>query len=154
MILKPGDLVFVWGTGITSWAIEEITHGPSHVAIYIGNGKLIEAQGFTKVRIIDLSFYDDCITKVIRFEDLAVDKGILWLTNEELGREYDYRDIFILFVQCVFRIKIPWHEGKRVLCSRLARDFLFRCGLLIPDKNMTPRDVLIWSLLNTGKIVE
>jgi hypothetical protein len=154
MILKPGDLVFVWGTDFIPRVIEEITHGPSHVAIYIGNGKLVEAQGFTTVRIIDLSYYDSCVTKVIRFEDLAADKGVLWLLDEELGHEYDYWDIFVLFVQCAFCITIPWHEGKRIICSRLARDFLFRCGLPVPDKNMTPKDMLIWSLLNAGKIVE
>lgn len=151
MELQLGDLVFVWGSGFVQKEIEVLTHGPSHVAIYIGNGRLIETQGFSTVRIVDLAYYDTWTYKVVRFELPSYEKGLAWL-NLQLGRKYDWWDIFTLFVICVFHVKLPWHEGKRIICSRLARDFLFWCSLPIPDENMSPSNLLMWSLLNGGKI--
>jgi uncharacterized protein YycO len=147
--MKLGSLIFVHGTDFISREIEEVTKSKySHVCIYVGNGKVIEAQGFRTVGYQDLSFYNgmyDVFPVSMSKFDYA--KGYSWL-KRQLGRKYDYWDILVLWLRCKFKLHIPWHEGKRIICSRLARDFLFKCGFDIPDENMTPEDLYEWCVKN------
>lgn len=150
--IKPGDILFIWGNDFISDLIEDLTRGPSHTAICIGNGKLIEAQGFTRVRTNNFSFYSGGKYQIVRLNLPNQIKGLEWL-NKQIGRLYDYWDIFVLAIRYLFGFKIPWHEGHRLICSRLSRDFLFACGLNIADENMSPEDLYIWTTNNDGKVV-
>lgn len=149
--LKPGDLIFVHGTDWISQCIERFTKSKySHVAIYIGDGQVMEAQGNRTVGTRSLSYYVglyDVFRVPLTHEQLEA--GLAWLNNEK-GIEYDYWDIFVLFMRCVFNLQIPWHECHRLLCSRLMRDFLFYCNLPIPDANMTPEEVFEWVIQHYG----
>lgn len=149
--LKPGDLIFVYGTDWISRCIEYFTKSKySHVAIYIGNEMVFEAQGFRKTGTRSLSYYAgeyDVFRLPMTNEQLQ--SGLEWLSNEK-GIEYDYWDIFVLLMRCAFNLQIPWHECHRLICSRLMRDFLFHCNLPIPDENMTPEDIYEWVIQNYG----
>jgi hypothetical protein len=156
MDIRQGDILFVYGEGLLDEAIEDITHGPSHCVVISSdnNQKVIEAQSFRQVGYQDLSFYLSSNIRIYRLPNTQanIDLGMQWLIRQ-LGRPYDYYDIFILFVRCMFKLKLPWKEGKRILCSRLVRDFIFQSKLNIPDENMTPKDVEDWVIANGGVLV-
>lgn len=147
--MNPGDLIFVSGTDWISRAIRWVTKSKySHVAVYVGDGKVIEAQGFRTVGFQDLFFYSghyDIMTlpRTVDYDELR--SGIHWLLIQR-GRRYSYWSDFVILLRCLFGIKLSWHEGANIICSRLARDFLFHCGLPIPDENMSPEDLYEWVL--------
>lgn len=145
MELNIGDLIFVHGKDFISEAIETITHSSfSHVAIYIGNGKVIEAQGGRTVGTQSLDYYNGEYTVCpLDLTGEQLTKSLPWLLAQR-GRPYDYWDIFILFLRCVFWLKVPWREGKAVICSILARDWCKQNNLPIPDIDMSPGDLHIW----------
>jgi hypothetical protein len=144
--MNTGDLIFVSGIDWISRAIRFVTKSKySHVAIYIGNGKVMEAQGFRKVGFRELSYYSGRydivpLPRSVTHEQLCA--GMHWLMLQR-GRPYSYWSDFVILLRCI-GIRLPWHEGIAIICSRLGRDFLFRCGLKIPDENMSPEDLWEW----------
>ncbi|GIM45242.1 hypothetical protein DNHGIG_07910 [Collibacillus ludicampi] len=155
MDLIAGDIVFVRGHDPVSRIIEDVTHGPySHVAIYVWGDRVIEAQGFRTVGFQRLSHYEGRYDAYrVNMTDEQVNNGLRWLLKQQ-GRRYDYWDLVVLFLKCAFNLKIPWREGKRIICSRLGRDFLFHCGMDIPDENMTPEDLFEWVQRHGSKVSE
>lgn len=149
LVLRPGDLIFCHGSSLVDRIIQFVTRSKyNHAAIYIGNGQVMEAQGFRTVGIQSLSFYAGQYDVYrIPMSNAQLLSGLMWLKHQE-GVQYDYWDIFVLFMRCVFRLTIPWHECHRLICSRLGRDFLFQCKIPIPDQNMTPEDLAEWVKLH------
>ncbi len=154
MKLYKGDILFSYGTGFIQRIIEDVTHGASHCAVLCDEkGNIIEADFMRNVGFSDISQYSTNI-RIYRLpnSNKNIDLGLAWLFSQ-FGRSYDYIDILILYIRCIFKFKIPWKEGKAILCSRLVRDFLFESKLSIPDENMTPRDVEDWVIANGGKLM-
>ena len=154
MEFKKGDILLSFSSGFIQRVIESVTKGASHCAVLCDEkGNTIEADGMRNVGFSDISQYSTRI-KVYRLSNSGanIDLGITWLLSQ-FGRPYDYWDIFILFIRCVFKLKLPWKEGKAIICSRLTRDFLFESKLNIPDDNMTPRDVEDWIIANGGELI-
>jgi cell wall-associated NlpC family hydrolase len=145
--MRPGDLIFVEGRGLVATLIKWVTKSKySHVAVYVGDGKVIEAQGFRRVGFQALSFYSgqydiQPLPRSVTHEGLCA--GMHWLLLQR-GRPYSYWDDFVILLRCLFGINLPWHEGVSIICSRLARDFCFQCGLPVPDENMSPEDLWEW----------
>jgi hypothetical protein len=155
MEINKGDILFSFSDAFIQDLIEDITKGASHVAVCCGNGKVIEAQALREVGYSDLSIYLSNY-KIYRLPNSQenIENGIQWLLKQ-FGRPYSYWSIFVLFVRCVFRFKLPWKEGWGIICSRLVRDFLFQSKLNnIPDIIMTPRDVEDWIISNGGILVD
>lgn len=156
--IKNGDILFSYGKGFVQDLIEEITHGSCHTCVIVDDtsgtvNKVIEAQGFKNVGYADLSQYlDSC--KIYRLPNTTqnINLGISWLFTQ-FGRGYDYWDIFVLFIRCALKLKLPWREGKEILCSRLTRDYIFQSKLNIPDSNMTPKDVEDWVIASGGVLI-
>lgn len=143
--VKPGDLVFVSGTDWISYIIRWVTKSKySHMAIYIGGGEVIEAQAFRKVGKRELSYYAGKYDVVsVPMTEKQRLHGLIWVLRQQ-GRPYSYWSDFIILMRRLFGIVIPWREDKNIMCSRLARDFLFHCGLPIPDEDMSPEDLYEW----------
>ncbi|KIL38297.1 hypothetical protein SD70_27160 [Gordoniibacillus kamchatkensis] len=143
--MNPGDLIFVSGIDVISRIIRWVTESKySHVAIYVGGGRVIEAQAFRKVGFQELAYYEGKYdVKPIRLREPQRIHGLVWILNQR-GRPYSYWSDFVILLRCLFNIHIPWHEGLAIICSRLGRDFLFHCGLPIPDENMSPEDLYEW----------
>lgn len=152
MDIKKGDILFVYGNDIISDLIEDITHGCSHGAICIGDGKIIEAMGFKDVGYNNLSAYSSYRIYRLPNTEENINTGVQWLL-QQFGRSYDYYDILVLCVRCLFKLKLPWKEGKRLICSRLVRDYIAQTKLNIPDVNMTPQDVQDWVIANGGVLI-
>lgn len=152
--IKTGDILFSFGKGIVGELIEDITSGPSHTCVISEDTtKVIEAQYRKVVGYCDISFYSSNI-KIYRLPntDENIDCGIKWL-HQQFGRKYDDINIFILLLRCIFKLKIPWHEIKKFICSGLTRGFIFNSKLNIPDTDMTPKDVEDWVIANGGVLI-
>jgi hypothetical protein len=147
--MNPGDLLFIHDTNFIAREIEEVTHSKySHVCIYVGNDKVVEAQGLRRVGYAPLSKYSDKYDVIpLNLNKFDFVKGYLWL-KLQFGRKYDYWDIIVLWLRCRFKLHIPWHEGKRIICSRLGRDWVAKCNFPIPDENMSPEDLYEWCKAN------
>jgi uncharacterized protein YycO len=124
MELKPCDLILVHGdkNNFISREIEKITNSQySHVAGYIGENTLIEAEGFEKTGQVPLSKYDE-MYDVYRFEGLTNEKKdlILGFVNGQIGGRYDYFLLVIELFRYVFHKVLPYKEpfGSNI-CSQL-----------------------------------
>lgn len=121
--LLPGDLILVRGTSTLAHAIESVEHSPySHVAGYVGDGKLIEAQGFRRTGYIDASEYAGC-ADVYRFVyplPIKVRNHIVELAKENVGGHYDYLLILWELSRYLFHLALPFKEAKGMrICSTL-----------------------------------
>jgi hypothetical protein len=145
--MNPGDLLFVSGTDWIAKLVKWVTKSKySHVAVYMGNGQSMEAQAFRTVGLEAVSqytLYDIIPLPPIDPENLAI--GLQWLLQQQ-GRHYSYWSDFVILMRKLFGILIPWHEDDEIMCARLARDFLFQCGLPIPDEDMSPEDLYEWMI--------
>lgn len=128
--ILPGDILFVWGNGPIEEAIEWITHGPSHCALFIDSKTVAECQWDKKAGTDPISDYfaeKGHRLEVWRDETLTDDerKRIVDFAKKHFGIEYDYLAILAELVR--FELNIPissFHEGKRRICSSYVND----CG--------------------------
>ena len=157
--LRIGDLFLVDGSGLISKAIEDVEYGRrkvarrySHVAGYIGNGQLIEAEGFRKTGYAPASKYAGC-ADVFRCVSLTREqqKQILRLALWRVGGQYDYLLLGMEFIRCAFGIVIPYREPPNArICSTLWAVGIYRnIGIdLCPGIRWpTPKDVAESKLL-------
>lgn len=153
---KKGDILFSYGTGFIQDLIEDFTHeGASHCAVISDDTtKVIESQGFRKVGYADLSFYSTN-TKIYRIPNngLNIDRGIRWL-KMQFGKPYDYWSIFVISLKLIFKLKLPFKDGKEYICSRLSRGYFYNSGFTnIPDTVETPKDLEDWVIANGGVLI-
>jgi cell wall-associated NlpC family hydrolase len=147
MDMKHGDLIFVRGTDTISRIIEWLTSSKySHVAMYIGNGEVIEAQRLRSVGLAPLSEYDgkyDVYTCPTLTDDQR--KQIIEYARSMGGIKYDYLDIARLFLRCVFRLELPIDDPTRIICSELIVKAYSKAGIKLvqgrEDYDVTPEDV-------------
>ena len=151
--LRIGDLILVDGSGLISKAIEDVEYGKkkvarrySHVAGYIGNGQLIEAEGLRKTGCAPVSKYAGH-ADVFRCISLTYEqqKQILRLAIRRVGGRYDYLLLGVEFVRYVSGVIIPFREPPNArICSTLWAVGIYRDAgiILCPDIRWpTPRDV-------------
>lgn len=156
MKILTGDILFSFGTDFIADLIEDLTHeGASHVCVVSDDiTKVIEAQGFRKVGYCDISYYASNI-KIYRLPNTEknINRGIRWL-KLQIGKLYDYWSIAVLFVKLIFKLQLPWKDGKRFICSRLVRGYVYNSGFInIPDTVETPKDVEDWVIANGGVLI-
>jgi hypothetical protein len=135
--MKAGDIVFVRGNSLLSKLIRRYDGGQfSHAAIAVSETHVLEAQGFTRSRIVPFYFKD--------YEIID-----LQLTNEErmlvirlvpflVGRWYDYFQIL------GYLLKGNFNNPNHLICSEIIAIILYQIGK-IEDysevKNVTPNQL-------------
>jgi hypothetical protein len=152
--IKPGDVLFVWGNGFIDEAIEFVTHGPSHCALFLDNNTLAEAQIGRETGTVPLSDYlntDDHL-EVWRDETLTEQERAKMVTyaKAHFGIHYDY--LAILAELARFEIHVPinsFHEGKRRICSSFVNDCAKSVGRNWSNLSYTPAPI---DLLTGGKL--
>jgi hypothetical protein len=132
--INPGDVLFVWGSGFVNREIEQVTHGPSHCAIFKEPSIVIEAQGGRVVGETALSFYLDGITRCEVWGDPnATDeqrKRMVDYAKTLYGTPYDYLLIPLELAHYELGISLNWyHENKHFICSSLVYDIAEHVGL-------------------------
>lgn len=135
------DLIFVRGTSWLDRIIERVTKSKySHVSVYAGNGQVIEAQVFRPVRSLGL-YYANCDVYRVSLTDYQKQRMLAYL-QAHIGEQYDYLEIFFLFIRYLFGFKFPYRETRRVICSTLVRDALEYAGLPMTDGLVSPEDLI------------
>lgn len=151
--IKPGDVLFVWGNGLIEKAIEEITHGCSHCALFIDNNTLVEAQAGRKTGTIPLVEYlnSDKHLEVWRDESLTDDERnqMVAYAKDHFGIQYDYLAILVELARFELNFPLNFHEGKRRICSSFINDIVKSVGHNWSSVIHTPAPV---DLLNSGKL--
>ncbi|NRD80264.1 hypothetical protein HPT25_23360 [Bacillus sp. BRMEA1] len=154
--IKPADVLFVWGTGFIDDAIEFVTHGPSHCALFLDNETLVEAQAGRDTGTMNLSFYlnTNARLEVWRDETLTDEdrSKMVSYAKEHFGIHYDY--LAILAELARFELNIPinsFHEGKRRICSSFVNDIAMSVGHNWSKVHYAPAPV---DLINSGKLTK
>lgn len=107
--LRIGSILFTRDPGVISSSICYILKSPfSHVAVYIGNGQVIEA-GWTGISIAPFCKYLDGSYTIevlnLPLSDKQTEEFIKVL-KERLNDSYDYSQLFGLFLDVVFSKRI------------------------------------------------
>jgi hypothetical protein len=123
-MIKPGDLLFVWGDSFIENGIEWVTHGPSHVAMFKNENTLIEAQTGRPVGEIDLSFYLGKKCRLEVWEDPTLTDPerteMINFARTLYGTEYDDFLIPLELLHFECGLDLHWyHEKNRRICSTL-----------------------------------
>lgn len=124
--IKPGDVLFVWGDGIIDDAIELVTGGPSHCAMFIDSQILVEAQAGRETGtalLIDYLITNDRL-EVWRDETLTDGERskMVKYAEEHFGIHYDYLAILMELERFVLHVPLNFSEGKRRICSSFVND--------------------------------
>lgn len=134
--IEAGDvLLFRADESFIEKAISEITRSPYvHCAIAVGDGTLIEANGFIKTREIPLS--EEPGFDVYRIPGLTVQQKeeIVNYAKAQIGTGYDYEEIVGLLIRFAIMHKFPgFHEEGHFICSGLVDDAFNAAN--VPRKN-------------------
>jgi cell wall-associated NlpC family hydrolase len=141
--MQIGDIVLVKGPGIISEAIEWAENGAySHVCMYAGNGKVIEAQGARPIGYRSLSFYEGHYD--IGYVNATREQRLRTLHSAEskIGQKYGWGLIFVLFLKLVLHINRPYNKHMGLVCSNFVVDAWKDGGVIITkDDKPTPQTV-------------
>jgi uncharacterized protein YycO len=134
MNLQIGDVVFVRNSGLLSRTIRRVTDSEwSHVAIYLGEGKVIDTDAFRNVSIHDLSEFETFHVK--RYEGLTDQevREIVSYMVERLNEPYDYWQILGFFLEAVFHYNNAWYMKDKYTCGSLIDRAFLSAGIdLVP----------------------
>jgi cell wall-associated NlpC family hydrolase len=142
--LRPGDLLFIRGDSLPDRVIESVTHSPySHVAGFVKENELIEAQGLRRTGYQALDFYTapDIYTCDVLTDDQR--RRIVQYVTEQVGTRYDWLLILWEGLHYLLHLTLPYHEHKRFICSTLWADAYRTVGIdLCPwTRYPTPGDL-------------
>jgi cell wall-associated NlpC family hydrolase len=120
-MMRAGDVLFIRGTSPVSVLIRWLTKSPyTHVALALGDGRIIEADRFIRTRIRKLTDAD--VFDVHRLQD--VDRETLNLVcmvaRSYEGLRYDYLQVLGQLLRLAFGWQEPLFNRKnRFICSEL-----------------------------------
>jgi translation initiation factor 2B subunit (eIF-2B alpha/beta/delta family) len=142
--MKAGDIIFVRGKSPISKLIQYFDKGSfSHVAICLSNNAILEAQYFTKSRIVPFYF------KNYEIVDLGLSETqrerVLELGLNLMGHYYDYIQVFSYFLRGVLNKELKiYNSPNNYICSELIDIILTDIGVISKNKylgNITPNEL-------------
>jgi len=156
MKMQIGDVIFFRGTvrGSTSpisWLIQTLTKSEfTHVGLYVGDGKIIEADRFIKTRI--RKFRPDrehhTIYRLPKLTDIQKE-AIQWYAKRYEGMGYDYLQIIGFIFRLLFKWNAPlFNQANKLVCSELIDRVFYQVGVprktenCPPVGNVTPAELL------------
>ncbi len=158
MRLLVGDLIFVRSTELLGLAIEWAENGVySHVAIYAGDGQVLEAEGGRTIGYRALKDYDGKydIGHVQAVNCTPTPKRVKVLKEAErfIGKKYDWKLDVLLAIKLLFHVTLSYEEKNKFICSTYAARVWKAAGL--PLSNIlypTPQDLANSPLITIEKI--
>lgn len=124
-----GDLLFVRGKSFISKMINLFDGTYSHVCIALSDKVVLEAQYFTKTRIIPI-YFDDYEVVDLGLTNEQRDK-ILKLGINLVGKYYDYGQILGILLQKLFHLKQrKFNNPNHMICSELITYLLLHVGYI------------------------
>ena len=92
--LRPGDIILTSTPTLTSAGIRLMTFAPvSHAAVYIGNGRVVEAVGSgVRVRTLGKLLEEESVALALRHPDLTAQQAqdVRAVALEKVGRHFNY----------------------------------------------------------------
>jgi hypothetical protein len=128
--IEIGSLLFVRGDSLISKLIEKIDGGSfSHVCIVLSEkGSILEAQRFTKSRIVPI-YFDDYEIINLNLTDDQKDK-LVKLAVDLVGIRYDYKQVFCELIEKILKKELFPNNPKNMMCSELVTYLLLQIGYL------------------------
>lgn len=132
-VILPGDALLVEGKQRFSKAIKYLTQSNwSHVALYVGDGRLIEADLEFGVRELSLEEYSEFHTRICRPKNLTQEdlNKLINFTRSKIGGKYDIQlvtDLLKIVINPKSKMRnVLQHLGSsdptEVICSSLIAD--------------------------------
>lgn len=130
MKARAGDVVFIRGKGPISSIIRLFDRGEfSHVAIFVSDTEIIEAEYSTRVRIVEFDYEDyEIVPMNFTAEEALEIRNVAELL---LGRWYDYFYVFVLWLRLAFGKTLGdkyVNDPKKMICSELVAYILIHQG--------------------------
>ncbi|MCL6597926.1 MAG: hypothetical protein K6T81_04230 [Alicyclobacillus macrosporangiidus] len=161
---KPGDLLLCYADSWLGEAIDTVEEigllrqgikpprgRPiySHVAVYVGDGYVIEALGNGLVKSPAYNYFGKADVWSLDVDDTTrariVGQAYRML---EAGYKYSYWDLFVQFMWLVFGLRIPWHSKHSIICSVFGYDCWAAAGYQIAARrNCAPEDIATFGVL-------
>jgi len=148
--MRTGDIIFFKSDTFISKLIIKLTNSPySHVALYIGNNEVIEADRFIKVRKRTLGAKEIIFVKEtssLLSEQQKI--NLVSVASSYIGRDYDYKKILVWLIRLLFRRETRLvDDANGLICSELIDRAFADIGVdLVPERE--DGDVLPSHLLN------
>lgn len=161
-ILQSGDIILTQTDGLIADGIEWFSGGDvSHSALYVGNGKVIEAL-IEGVRLKNISRYykDNYTITVRRIPNLTEEQAnkMKEYAYSRINKKYDKKQFitlafyFILDKLGIKHERIVWDSNDQDICSELCNDAAKFAGRKISnqkDSVITPQDLLVTGRMKT-----
>lgn len=151
MKLEVGDIIFYKSNSFIGKVITKLTDSEySHVAMYVGDNQIVEADRFIKSRKTELNVVDKRLIKVMRVNGgLDEQRRMLLLASlpHVLGKSYDYVRIGYLFIKLLLNMdtKNIVNDLNTFFCSELVDYLYLLIGIdLVPHVEshvVTPHDL-------------
>ena len=159
-LLKRGSIIFLRKDySLTSWVIRKlIGFKYSHVMIYLGVGKVLEADiGGVQITdfsryLADVNFFGEVVVNPLsaKFVDLMI-KELM----RHLEEHYDYSLLFggaltKITLKCNKNFILRWADhAKSWVCSELIAEGFKQAGLTIRNDNIDPKE--LYGIITKGK---
>ena len=146
---EPGDVLLFHNPrfNLMTWAIHVSTKSRwNHAALYLGNGKYVEATASgVKVSSFEDRGHDQIIaTRIVGMYDDEDDKNdvLAWAAGR-VGTRYGYFNAFFCGLRHIFPGALQLKMGDSVICSELVAESLERAGMdfLKDSALVSPGDV-------------
>ncbi|MEX2239402.1 MAG: YiiX/YebB-like N1pC/P60 family cysteine hydrolase [Burkholderiales bacterium] len=123
--LRPGDIILTSTPTLTSAGIQLVTLAPvSHAAVYIGNGRVVEAVGSgVRVRTLGRLLEEESVALALRHPDLTAQQAqdVRAVALEKVGRSFNYVGV---------AVHVPFSINRRLcelpLLPAVVRDVCLR----------------------------
>jgi uncharacterized protein YycO len=137
-MVEIGDIVFFRKTDtLLTRLIANVQHSPyTHVGMIVGDGLMVEAQGFMRTRILPLALEPDKY-EIYRIPNLTDEqkRRIVEFAESKVYTKYDYWKAVGLFIRFEFMDRFKgFDESNRYICSELV-DMALHAGN-VPRRNM------------------
>lgn len=140
---KPGDLVLIRGATFFGELIEWAENGEyAHVALYAGNGQILEANGHRRTGYAPLSKYAGEYD-IGRIEATDAQRmQALAYAESKIGTRYAWGLIVSIVLKLVFHINRPYQSKTAFICSSYVVEAWRSAGKLLTRADKpTPQDL-------------
>jgi hypothetical protein len=153
MNIHPGDILFVWGDSFIERAIEHVTHGAGHCAMFINENTVCDAMAFRTIGEQSLDYYIRIASKLEVWTDPTLTdderKKMCAYAKKLYGEGYDYILIFLEFLHFETGINIDWYKkNDKFICATYINEIAKHVGRKWTDKvNPAPVDLTNYGAL-------
>lgn len=152
--MQKGDIIFTYPTNLYGRLIAWATRSPfSHVALYAGDGYIIESNAFVRTRqIYRKDFYDEY--EIMTHPTLSEEEreAIVAYAIERIGARYDYLQILAIIIRMITGLHISlFDQPHRYICTELIGKAYASIGVSllphIPTDSVSPSELRLSYIL-------